>query len=300
MVGYAESGSTTSTQLTASSGELSVVGVDGVNVTRDGAAVTPVSAEALQLLHEAHARHRSAELLVGNFDDRIGDFSPAIGDALLGSPSNIDSVVAQLAAEVQKHGWDGVTIDLESLSGRHPAGLTRLVTELQHRLGAHHDVSICLMATTDHYADLGYDLRALGRAADHVVLMAYDQHGPTWSGPGPIGGTPWVKQTLRPLQQTIPALKIELGIAGYGYTWPRRGTGSQVSDVTARHLTEHNAPVWDATQQEWRATTPSGTFVWWSDRKTIAARIAFARTQHLGGIAVWSLGLSDPLPDTAS
>lgn len=296
VVGYAEAGGTSDARL-ARSTAVTTVGVDGVNVTADGAGVTPVSAEALHLLRRAHAAHRDAELLVGNFDGDLGDFSPAIGDALLGSRAHVDAVVAALRQEVVRHGWDGVTVDLESLTDRHPAGLTRLVSRLKTALGPHRSVSICLMATTDHYADLGYDLRALGRASDHVVLMAYDQHGSTWTAAGPVGGTPWVRASLAPLLRAVPHGRIQLGVAGYGYSWPERGTGGQLSDAQARATASRAGarPVWDSRQQEWHAATPAGTTLWWSDRRTLQARVSLARRLGLGGVAIWSVGLSDPI-----
>ncbi|MFT2691485.1 glycosyl hydrolase family 18 protein [Clavibacter zhangzhiyongii] len=297
VVGYAEGGSTPVSRLDASAAALTSVVVDGVNVTADGRGVGASTAEALAVLRQAHARGERVELLVGNYDEALGDFSPGISDALLGSTANVDRVVRQLAAEVARSGWDGVTVDLESLSGAHPAGLTRLVSGLEAALGSARTVSVCLMATTGDYRPLGYDLAALGRAADHVVLMAYDQHGPTWSGAGPVGGMPWVKAALAPVRKAVPAARIQLGIAGYGYTWPRTGEGRQLSDQAARDLVaaQRATPVWSVPQQEWRATLRDGTVVWWSDARSYDARVALARQLGLGGVAVWSLGLSDPL-----
>lgn len=297
VVGYAEGGSTPVSRLDASAAALTSVVVDGVNVTTDGRAVSAPSPEAIRLLGQAHARGERVELLVGNYDEALGDFSTGISDALLGSTANVDRVVRQLAAEVSTRGWDGITVDLESLSGAHPAGLTRLVSGLEAALGSDRSVSVCLMATTGDYRPLGYDLPALGRAADHVVLMAYDQHGPTWSGAGPVGGMPWVKAVLVPVRKAVPAARIQLGIAGYGYTWPRTGEGRQLSDQGARDLVaaQKAKPVWSVPQQEWRATLRDGTVVWWSDARSYDARVALARQLGLGGVAVWSLGLSDPL-----
>ncbi|GAB2978056.1 glycosyl hydrolase family 18 protein [Frigoribacterium salinisoli] len=296
VVGYAE-WSTTEAQLDASASALTSVVVDGVNVAADGRTVSAPSQEALTLLARAHDRGERAELLVGNFDEELGDFSPAITDALLGSGANVDHVVEQLVAEVERHGWDGVTVDLESLTGAHPDGLTTLVSRLGAALDDRQDVSVCLMATTGSYLDLGYDLAGLGAAADHVVLMAYDQHGPTWNGVGPIGGTPWVEATLAPLREAVPASTIQLGVAGYGYTWPAEGTGEQVSVEVARTMVADAGAdaTWDDEQQEWHATLPDGTETWWSDRRSYEARLGLAREAGLGGVAVWSLSLADPL-----
>ncbi|WP_241895908.1 glycosyl hydrolase family 18 protein [Jatrophihabitans sp. GAS493] len=297
VVGYAEAGATTTAQLAASRGALTTVGVDGINLTSNGAGLTAVSTESLTLLRAAHAQQKKAELLIGNFDDAIGDFSPAIGHRLLESSAHIASVVNDLAADVKAQGWDGVTVDLESLTGKDTPGLTSFVSRLNSSLGTGKSVSICLMATPDGYAAEGYDLTGLGAAADHIVLMAYDQHGPTWSNAGPVGGQPWVIASLKPVLTSIPAAKVQLGIAGYGYTWPKSGAGSQLSDAGARAIVKQDGatPYWDATQLEWHATLSSGTVIWWSDARTYAARVTYARSVHLGGVAVWSLGLSDAL-----
>ena len=34
----------------------------------------------------------------------------------------------------------------------------------------------------------------------------------------------------------VPAAKVDLGVAGYGYTWPRHKAGRTVTDAQARKL----------------------------------------------------------------
>lgn len=298
VVGYDEAGSTSAKQLAATKGVATTIGIDGVNVAPTATHIDAVSPAALADLARAHAQGQKAELLVGNFDGSIGDFSPAIGDRLLGSSLHRQKIVAALKAEVAIHGWNGVTIDLESLTPTYPKQLTQFVSQLKAALGPSKTVSICLMATSDNdYAAYGYDLAGLGRAADEVVLMGYDQHGPTWTSAGPVGGQPWVAAAAKPLTKAIPTSKLVLGVAGYGYTWPQRGDGVQVSDAKARALVakDHVKAIWSSTQLEWHATLSNGTVLWWSDAKTYAARVAYAKRLGWSGVAVWSLALSDPL-----
>jgi spore germination protein YaaH len=106
-----------------------------------------------------------------------------------------------------------------------------------------------------------------------------------------------VKEALAPLRKAVPASKLQLGIAGYGYTWPKHGDGEQVSDARARAVVKRDgaAAKWSAGQAEWHATLPSGTTMWWSDARSYRTRLAYAKHLKLGGVAVWSLGLSDAL-----
>ena len=303
ITGYADTSGTTTQQLAASAKAMTEVGIDGVTLTADGAGISTPDASARRLLAKTHALHLKASLLFSNWSNSIGDFSDRLAEKMFTSPAHITSVVAALSHEVTKDGWDGVTIDLESLNqwgaAGHTrddnAGLTSFVTALRAALGSH-SLSICLTATTGSYEDLGYDIPTIAKNVDHLALMAYDQHGPTWSKAGPIGGYPWVKASVASLRKSAPASLIQLGIGQYGYTWPTRGTGTTYSDAAARALVKRKrgTAVWSSTQQEWHATL-KGETIWWSDFRSYRSRLALAQSLHLGGVAVWSLGEGDPL-----
>ena len=307
ITGYAEDGDTTKAQLKASTKAMTMVGVDGVNLTPDGDGITAPDDTVLGLLHDAHAEGDTAQLLVSNYSDAIGDFDDSLAEKMFGDPAKMTDVVTAITNEVTTDGWDGITIDLESLNGwgaeghtrDDNAGLDAFVTQLAAAIGAER-ISICLTATEGSYADLGYDLATIGSHVGHVVLMAYDQHGPTWSKAGAVGGYPWVKASLNQLLKGVAASRIQLGIAGYGYSWAhgkQQKTGDQYSDKQARaYVKKHHATAhWSSTQKEWHATLANGTVIWWSDAKSYKDRKALAKSKQLGGIAVWSLGQSDPL-----
>jgi spore germination protein len=307
VTGYAEAGGTTTARIAASAKALTMVGVDGVNLTASADGISPVDPTALTLLRQAHKQGEKAELLFGNYSNDLGDFSDPLAETMFASPSKMDAVVTALKAEVATDGWDGITIDLESLNGfgadghtrDDNAGLDSFVTRLRAALPSS-SISICLVATTDSYADYGYDLTTIAASTDHVVLMAYDQHGPTWSDAGPVGGYPWAKSAVKLLAKGVAAAKIQLGIAGYGYSWTHgrmQSDGDQYTDKGARAKVkaEHATAHWDSVQKEWHATFKNGTVIWWSDAKSYTARKALAKSLHLGGVAVWSLSGADRL-----
>lgn len=303
ITGYADTGGTTNKQLADSARAMTEVGVDGVSLTTNGAGISTPDTSARRLLAKTHALHLKASLLFSNWSDSIGDFSDALAEKMFDSQSHIKSVVAALSHEVTRDGWDGVTIDLEALNGWGAAGhkrddntgLASFVTALRVALGSH-SLSICLTATTGSYRDLGYDIPTLAKNVDHLALMAYDQHGPTWSAAGPIGGYPWVKASVASLRKSAPASSIQLGIGQYGYAWPTHGTGRTYTDAAARALVKRKggSAVWSSRQQEWHATL-KGETIWWSDFRSYRSRLALAQSLHLGGVAVWSLGEGDPL-----
>jgi spore germination protein len=284
--------------VTQNAANITVVGVDGVSLTNSGAKLTGTPKAAAAIIAAAHAHGLKAELLVSNYSSRLGDFSPTIAGRLLTVKKHRVAVAKSLAAKVKKWHFDGVQVDLESLKASHAAGLTAFVKSLRKALPARKTISMAVMSseTAGDYARSGYQLTKLTKRVNRFVLMAYDQHGPTWSKAGPVGGTPWVRTVLAAfVQAKVPKAKIDLGVGEYGYTWPADGSaGTSLSVAQARNLAGDRA-TYDAVQQEWTATLANGTVLWWADGTTFTARKALAQAQGLHGLAVWELSLSDPI-----
>jgi len=276
---------------------LAIVGVDGVALAADGSAVSPLPGGARPAVEAAHAEGVDAELLVANFDEQLGGFSADAARALLAARETRLAVAAALAERVAEGGFDGLQLDLELLDAGMRDGFTAFVDEVRAALPASATLSIAIEAAENPggFRRLGYDLSAILPDLDRVVLMAYDQHGP-WSEPGPVGASPWVETvTAAALAAGIPADRLDLGVAGYGYRWPGDGTDpSTVTVAEARELAADEA-AFDAAQGEWTATLDDGTVLWWSDSRTLAVRAEFARSLGLHGLALWQLASADPL-----
>ncbi|GAA1770931.1 hypothetical protein GCM10009795_016260 [Nocardioides hankookensis] len=278
---------------------MSTLSVAGVSLTADGAGVTRPTDGGLRLAAAAHHHGLTAELLVGNYSNRLDDFDPRAAHRLLSRPGRIGAVASRLASHVAAGGWDGVNVDLERVRAGDADGLVAFVRALQDAMPAERTVTIDVSASTSAagYRAGGYDLDGLADAADVVKLMTYDQHGPTWSGPGPVGGLPWQRRSLATILRVVPPEQVDLGVAGYGYTWPRRGTGRTVTVAQARRLVARDGvrARWVAQQGEWTARLDDGTRLWWSDRRSYAARVTLARRHGVHGLAVWRLGSADTL-----
>ena len=280
-------------------GGLTTLSVAGLSLAASGGTVSAPDAGALRLLRTAHAHGLTAELLVSNYSNATGDFDPQRNHALLSSHRRITRVAGRLAGFVSDQGWDGVNVDLELVREADGPGLVDLLAELQRRMPAERTVSVDISAATSvaGYRQHGYRLADLAEVVDVVDLMTYDQHGPGWSGPGPIGALPWQRDTLEALLTVVPAGQVQLGVAGYGYTWPPHGTGRSLGDRQARGLVRRDGatPHWRADVAEWTAHLSDGTVVWWSDRRSYAERVDLAREHAVRGLAVWRVGSADTL-----
>lgn len=277
---------------------LTAVGVDGVNLGAPGNVSTP-DQMALGQLARARTDGLPAVLLVGNWSQAVNDFSERRAHLTLRSPTAVASAASELSRDALSGGWNGVSVDLESLAPRDRDGLTQFVADLRADLPAADSLTVCVEAFTTQaqYRANGYDLPGLAASADQIVLMTYDDHGPWENTPGPIGPLRWQRAAVRALEQVVPPSRVYLGVADYGYAWrPHSNDNLSVAQARALVARWHVRPRWVAAVGEWTAKLRDGSVLWWSDARSIARRIELARALSVHGIAVWSLGSGDPIP----
>ena len=291
---YAEPGGAATSRVSAAAPHVTTIGIDGVTIAEDGRGLNPPPEGTAALARTASGRGATTELLVSNYSSAIGDFSPRIGTALLGSADNRERVADDVARLAARTGMDGVQIDLESLRARDRAGLVAFAAAVRsaarERLGAEASVSMAVMASTDAagFRDTGYDLRGLTRHVDRFVLMTYDQHGP-WSSAGTVGALPWTTAVVRAAErQGVRSSTIDLGIAGYGYGWGGGVADAQLTPAAAARAAGERAR-WSDRDGEWSARLDDGRVLHWSDARSFHARTALARQLRLHGVAMWSL-----------
>ena len=289
ITGYALAGSAGPASITRDGDLLDTIGIDGVNLTGPST-VSGLGPEAAALRRAAKDAGRSAVLLVSNYSDRLGDFDEPLAHAMLSSPDRRAAVVAALVQRAAD--FDGVQVDLESLRARDTAGLVAFTREVRRALPGK-TVAMAFMASTDArgYAARGYDLTALVPLLDVAVLMSYDQHGP-WSRSGPIGALPWLRSELRYFLTRVPAAKVDLGAAAYGYQWG--GGPSQLTVGQARRLAGARAR-WRPRDGEWFARLGPKRRIWWDDARSVRVRRQLAAARGLHGVAIWEIGGSGRL-----
>jgi spore germination protein YaaH len=273
------------------------VGVAAIPISANGGGVAAPDSLARKALAVAHQNGLTAEILVNNWS--VGDFDTAAAHKLLSSPTKIKAVATKVAGYVESQGWDGVSMDLEAMRASDAAGLVSLLHALRVRLADDKVISICISnrGSVAGYRDAGYNLAGIAANVDRVMNMAYDQHGP-WDlkHPGPVGAFAWQKAGLAAMKQKVPAEKIDLGQAGYGYIWRPKGAHA-VSDAKARAIVAKDGATahFDNKTGEWVAHLSNGSTMWWADARSFAMRLAYARGAGIHGLAVWDLGQSDPI-----
>ncbi|WP_170219306.1 glycosyl hydrolase family 18 protein [Nocardioides litoris] len=278
---------------------ISTLTVVGAALRADGRGVTAPAPDAVRQARRASSLGLRTALLVSNYSDRLDGFDPVRLHRLLSDPDRIAAVARRLGALARAGGWGGVDVDLELVRRGDAAGLVALCRAVRSALPAGSTVTIDISASGSlaGYRDRGYDLRGLAAVVDRVELMAYDQHGPGWSGPGPVGALPWQRRAVATLARVVPRDRIDLGTAGYGYAWTRSGRGWTVTPARARAQAARAGvrPVWHPRAGEWSARLPGGRVLWWADARSLRKRQALAARLGVRGLALWRLGSADPL-----
>jgi cellulose synthase/poly-beta-1,6-N-acetylglucosamine synthase-like glycosyltransferase/peptidoglycan/xylan/chitin deacetylase (PgdA/CDA1 family)/spore germination protein YaaH len=280
----------------------SVAGVD-----RDAAALSELAATGVTLgavpgslagvaasdtLLRSHLNGARGYLVVSNYDDASGDFNGRRAEVMLASPSARAAVVAGLRAMVTRQGWDGVVLDLESTGIAGRAGLVALTGQLHAALaGRAVIVAVPAWEATDTGAAAGIDLAGLAASADRIVWMAYDQHDPSGAA-GPVGDLRWTRVSVSQALRSVPADKLLLGVAGYGYLWPASGSPSELTYPALAALAAGPGAVdrYDPAAGERHVVTADGGQAWFQDARSMQDRARLASQLHLAGLAVWRIG----------
>lgn len=232
----------------------------------------------------------------------------------------IDSMLQQ----AEEHGYAGFQFDFENISWTDRDAFSLLAKQTAEALHKHGlKLSIAVVPNAPGHAGEGqfakwmwqywrgaYDLAALGKYADLICLMTYDQHT-RWTTPGPVDGMPWVSAQLKYALTMVPKEKLSLGIALYGYHWytgnPVREDGTEASNIKADYidadewmpliLEQHANVQWDPVEHEswfyfYRDDMREWVFI--PDAHSFRDRYALINQYGLEGFCAWVLGSEDP------
>ncbi len=240
---------------------------------------------------------------------------------LLADSTALARSIEQMVALCRANGYWGLQFDVENLPVDDRERFTRWFTDAaaaMHRAGFVLSIAVVhrpeeAVGPLGYHRFLfdswrgGYDLAAIGKAADFVTIMSYSQHTRR-TPPGPQAGMAWTRDVTNHFLRHIPKEKLSLGIATQSMRWYTREDASlperarswadAISHGWALHLAERNgaAFVWDdAEKVSWTRYAVGGTYEWLfhEDVRSFGAKLDFARELGLRGFSVWVLGPED-------
>lgn len=280
---------------------LSELSIFSYGFTAEGALIPPLLDERWMIREAARFGTEAVLTLTPLGPD--GRFNNRLISAVVHDESASDLLISNLLQVMREKGYRGLDIDFEYILADDRDAFTGFVQKAAEAVRADGRwLSVALAPkTSEEQRGLlyeGKDYRALGEAADHVLLMTYEW-GYTYGPPMAVAPLPQVRAVVEYSVTVIPDWKISLGIPNYGYDWPlpyERGVtrAETIGNVQAvQRAIEKGAVIrFDETSQSpYYNYVEDGTEheVWFEDVRSLQEKFGLITEYELRGCGYWQI-----------
>lgn len=280
---------------------LSLLSVFSYGFTPDGDLLPPPLTDS-RLLERAKANNVETAMVLAPIG-ADGMFSNLLIHQVVSNPAARARLLSQAADTMQEKGYRELNIDFEYvLAGNRDdfSSFVEQAAETLHPLGFRVSVDLAPKTSADQPGTLyeGMDYARLGAAADRVLLMTYEW-GYKYGPPQAVAPIDPVRQVVDYALTEIPAEKISLGLANYGYDWPlpfvqNRTAARTLGLVEAVELAKRvGAEIHfdEKAQSPWFEYTNLGIrhTVWFEDLRSWQAKFDLIREKKLTGLGIWQI-----------
>ena len=205
----------------------------------------------------------------------------------------IDNIIDELIDA----GVDGVNIDFENMYQSDKDNYSRFLIELAPRLreaGLTLSVDVTAPDGSETWS-LCFDRNIIGKVADYIIFMGYDQNGVSSTEAGTVAGADWVELNIKKFlgQEGVSADKLILAMPFYTRLWQESNGTLTSSVVNMRSVTIPDGveKTWDEnTKQYYIEYERNGTTykMWIEDEESLKAKMDLINQYELAGGAFWS------------
>lgn len=197
---------------------------------------------------------------------------------------------------------DGVNIDFENMNESDKDVFSRFIIELAPRLKEYGKVLSVDVTAPDGSPDwsLCYNRNKIGKIADYVIFMAYDQYGVSSTSAGTTAGADWVEVNIKKFlgQEEVAAEKIILGMPFYTRAWNETSSGVKSTVISMKYV---DSAVPEEATRQWNNDLKqyyveyqkNGTNykMWIEDENSIEEKFVLMHNYNLAGAAYWQKGM---------
>ena len=275
--------------------------IEGVNVvspsfyeiTSSGDIDANIGRNGQNYVEWAHANGYKVWPMLSNSE--LGDMD-AVSN-LLSTFENRSYLIDNIIDELIDAGVDGVNVDFENMYQSDKDNYSRFIIELAPRLreaGLTLSVDVTAPDGSETWS-LCFDRNVIGKVADYIIFMGYDQNGVSSTQAGTVAGANWVELNIKKFlgQEGVEANKLILAMPFYTRLW-RESNGTLTSSVVnMRSVTipEGVEKTWDEeTKQYYIEYEQNGSTykMWIEDEDSLTAKLNLVNQYELAGGAFWS------------
>ncbi len=238
-------------------------------------------------------------------------FGRQAGEDFLNSSKAQKKAIKALVKEAKKHGYVGYQLDFEQMYAKDRDKYTKFVKDFaaaMHKKKKLLSVAVIAQFSENEAEYLPgvwpnlagvYDYKELGKHADFVSIMSYDD--PT--SRGPIASYAWLERVVKWSVSQIPPEKVSLGVATYYWQYDD-ATGKRVGIGGAEGINNVfnlHSPIYryDAVQKAPVLTYTSSITgkkhtLWYENGQSVKDKIPLVTKNGLRGMSFWALGLEVP------
>lgn len=208
---------------------------------------------------------------------------------------NLINNIVNLAIEYK---LDGINIDFEYMNGSDKDMFSRFIIELAPRLKEYGKVLSVDVTAPDGSENwsMCYDRYKIGKVADYIIFMAYDQYGNSSNKPGTTAGADWVEVNIKKFlgQEEVDADKLILGMPFYTRLWNEKNNELDSSVVWMKNIyskiPSNVQKQWDENLKQYYIEYEQAGVIykmWLEEEESIKAKFALMRNYNLAGAAYW-------------
>ena len=203
----------------------------------------------------------------------------------------------------EEYDLDGINIDFEYMYEKDKELFSRFIIELEPRMekiGAVLSVDVTAPDGSPNWS-LCFDRNVIGKVADYIVFMGYDQYS---SGTvGTTAGYNWVEKNIEKFigQEEVKAEKIILGIPFYTKLWTETPDENEEDGIKVKSeavimkniekkLPDDVTKTWDENLKQYYVEYKSGEStkkMWIEDLESLKAKVSLVNKYNLAGISAW-------------
>lgn len=232
--------------------------------------------------------------LINNYDSVSQTWAAQRVAQTLHDPLKRATLLEALISGIEQNQFAGLNLDFENLPESAQNDYTAFVQQLAQRLHAA-GKQLTVDVPLD---DPAFQYSKVGKAADHVILMAYDEHEDQ-SASGPVASQGWLQKSVAKRLKDIPAAHLNVALGSYGYDWSAAGN-SELSFQDALSLARDSEvkphldpaslnPTFQYSDEQGKRHT-----VWYLDAVSVFDQAQAVRALGIRNVSMWRLGSEDP------
>ena len=192
--------------------------------------------------------------------------------------------------------YDGLVIDMEYIPARDRENFLSFLADMKKKLPGK-IITICVPARTKTIPDDMFPYAEIGKLADRVIIMAYDEH---WSRsrPGPVASFDWCSRVTDYALSVIPKEKIVMGLPFYGRTWADENHAGawRYNSLNKRMIDNGVTSVTrdDGGVPDFQYTATINVTGYFDDTYSLVRKCRMYAGKHIENVSFWCIGQEDP------